>query len=372
MNIDEIKDKLDYVINRSGEIKPNLHLDQKKQQLLELQDLSAHSDFWNDQSNAQQTLKRVKALEDQISYWDNVEENSTLQKELLEDSIENNDKEAISEIEDEAIRLAEQFRARELEAFFTEKYDENGAVLAIHAGAGGVDAQDWAEMLLRMYTRFFERVNFDAEMVTKSQGDEAGIKTAVLEIDAPYAYGYLKSENGVHRLVRQSPFNSDNLRQTSFALVEVLPLLDSDTDVEIDPGELRIDTFRASGAGGQHVNKTDSAVRIIHLPTKLSVEVQSERSQAQNKDRAMKILKAKLHQLEEERQQEEKQKIRGEYSKAEWGNQIRSYVLHPYKMVKDHRTKKESSNAEAVLDGEIFPFIEAYLQYHTSEKNKDL
>ncbi|MFC1640836.1 peptide chain release factor 2 [Patescibacteria group bacterium] len=355
---------------RAEKLLPALNIPQKQQKMLELEELTSAANFWSDREKAQQILKRIDSLREEIKYWGTIEDEIELQSDLLKDAIKTEDAAAKKAIEQFVKEIEKEFQKRELEVLFTGEYDESGAIVAIHAGTGGVDAQDWAEMLLRMYLRFFENMKYDVTVISESRGEEAGIKSAVIEVEGRFAFGYLQSENGVHRLVRQSPFNSDNLRQTSFALVEVIPLIDDAKKVAIDEKELRIDTYRASGAGGQHVNKTDSAVRVIHLPTGITTEVQSERSQLQNKTRALKILQSKLQKYIEAEKEEEKQKIRGEYSQAEWGNQIRSYVLHPYKMVKDHRTKKELPNAEAVLDGEVFPFVEAFLRDKAKEKNE--
>ncbi len=254
----------------------------------------------------------------------------------------------------------------EKKTFFSEKYDKNNVILEIHAGAGGDDAQDWAEMLLRMYLRFCERQNWKTKILNKTEGGEAGIKSALVEVSGEMVFGNLKSEKGVHRLVRQSPFNSDTLRQTSFASVEIWPVLDKDSKIEINSSDLRVDTFRSSGAGGQSVNTTDSAVRITHLPTDTVVTCQDERSQLNNRKSAMKVLKARLYEYFEQQQKEKEQKIKGEQKSVEWGNQIRSYVFHPYKLVKDHRTNFEVSDAERVMDGELEGFVEAYLKYYAS------
>ncbi len=266
--------------------------------------------------------------------------------------------EIAAEIEKTASRLDK----LELELAFSSEYDARNAILALHAGAGGTESQDWAQMLLRMYLRWAERRGYQAEILDTSPGEEAGIKSAIIEIKGDYACGYLKSEHGVHRLVRLSPFDFDHARHTSFALVEVMPEAEVDVDVKIEPDELKIDTFRSSGPGGQHMQKTSSAVRLTHLPTGLTVTCQSERSQHQNKEIALKILQSRLLELELAKRAKERTKLKGKHIAAGWGNQIRSYVLHPYKMVKDHRTDYQTGNTEAVLDGELDGFITAYLR----------
>jgi peptide chain release factor 2 len=273
-----------------------------------------------------------------------------------------------AEIESEVNKLAAKLDGMELERAFSGDYDDRSAILSIHAGAGGTESQDWAQMLMRMYLRWAERRGYKAEVLDVSPGEEAGIKSAVIDVSGDYATGYLKSEHGVHRLVRLSPFDADHARHTSFALVEVMPEAEADVDVQIAPDELRVDTFRSSGPGGQHMQKTSSAVRLTHLPTGLTVSCQSERSQHQNKEIAMKILLSRLLELEMQKRAEERAKIKGERIEAGWGNQIRSYVLHPYKMVKDHRTDYQSGDPEAVLDGELDGFISAYLRSILGEK----
>ena len=266
------------------------------------------------------------------------------------------------ELQSEIDKIASRLDELEFQMALSGQYDSRNAILAIHAGAGGVESQDWAEMLLRMYLRWAERRGYQAELLDTSPGEEAGIKSAVVEVRGDYSFGYLKSEHGVHRLVRLSPFDSDHARHTSFVLVEVMPEAEADVDLKLSPDELRIDTFRASGPGGQHMQKTSSAVRITHLPTGITVTCQNERSQYQNKEIALRILEARLLKLELAKREEERAKLKGKRVVAGWGNQIRSYILHPYKMVKDHRTGYQEGNPEAVLGGELDGFITAYLR----------
>jgi peptide chain release factor 2 len=329
-----------------------------------LEKISGEQNFWNDSQKAAEIMKELENLKTVVEKLENIDSKTKYIGELLEISDSGTEK----DIQKEIVNLEKDVEQLELQTLLGGEYDQNDAILAIHSGAGGVDAQDWAEMLLRMYLRYAEKNNFKARVLDESKGEEAGIKSVTIEVEGMHAYGYLRGEAGVHRLVRLSPFNSDNLRQTSFALVEILPVIGEIKEVVINPDDLKIDTFRSSGAGGQSVNKTSSAVRITHMPSGIIVNCQNERSQAQNKEKAMKILKAKLHQKFLEDQEKEKQKLRGEHKSAEWGNQIRSYVLHPYKMVKDHRTKFETANAEKVLEGNLEEFIQAYLKFAAIKK----
>ncbi len=266
------------------------------------------------------------------------------------------------DLQKEVLALQEEIEKREFDAMLSGEYDRGDALLAIHAGAGGNDAQDWAEMVQRMYLRWAEKRGFKAETLDLTPGEEAGIKSTTISINGLYAYGYLRSEKGVHRLVRISPFDSSNRRHTSFVLVEILPQVDDDNDIDINPNDLRIDTFRSGGAGGQSVQKNDTAVRITHIPTGIVASCQNERSQTQNREMALKVLKGRLLALKQQERKGKIEELRGEYQKAEWGSQIRSYVLHPYHMVKDHRTDFEMGNTEAVLDGELDPFIESLFE----------
>ena len=307
-------------------------------------------------------MRRLGAKKNLVNAWRELEKNAVDLREMILLAIEEEDHSLEEEMQRELKKLNSQFEQLESQQLFTGDYDSRNAMVALHAGAGGTESQDWANMLLRMYLRWAERHNYKAEVLDVSPGEEAGIKSAIVEINGDYVYGYLKGEHGVHRLVRLSPFDADHARHTSFVLVEVLPEAEGTVDIKIAPEDLRIDTFRSSGPGGQHMQKTSSAVRITHLPTGLVATCQGQRSQHQNKEAALRILYSRLLDLDREKKEEERAKLKGDRIEAGWGNQIRSYVLHPYKMVKDHRTDYEVHNAEAVLDGELDGFVTDYLR----------
>lgn len=303
-------------------------------------------------------MKKLSALRQEVEDWQSLRQRAADALELA--NLE--DESLRADLEPEAAALIKEVEQREFQAMLSGEYDRGDALLAIHAGAGGTDSQDWAEMLQRMYLRWAENNGFKTEILDYSEGEEAGLKSVMIAVDGSYAYGYLRPEKGVHRLVRLSPFDSAHRRHTSFALVEVLPQVEDETEVEINPNDLRIDTYRSAGAGGQNVQKNDTAVRITHLPTGIVVTCQNERSQTQNRENAMRVLRARLLEIKEREQEEHIAELRGEFQKVEWGSQIRSYVLHPYQMVKDHRTDYETGNTQAVLNGYIDEFIEAYLR----------
>ena len=307
-------------------------------------------------------MRELRGKKNLVNVWRELEKKAADLQEMIVLAIGEEDYSLKEEIQLELKKLSSRFEQLESQQLFTGDYDSRNAMLALHAGAGGTESQDWANMLLRMYLRWAERHNYKAEVLDVSPGEEAGIKSAIVEIKGDYVYGYLKGEHGVHRLVRLSPFDADHARHTSFVLVEVLPEAEETVDVKINPEDLRIDTFRSSGPGGQHMQKTSSAVRITHLPTGLVATCQGQRSQHQNKEAALKILYSRLLELDRKKKGEERAKLKGERIEAGWGNQIRSYVLHPYKMVKDHRTDYEVHDAEAVLDGELDGFIANYLR----------
>lgn len=319
-------------------------------------------DFWDNQQIAQKVIDEVNGLKDVVNRFDDhteTLENLEVSYELVKEEA---DEDLQAELEAELCQLQEDLNTFELLMLLSEPYDKNNAILELHPGAGGTESQDWGSMLLRMYTRWAEKKGFKVETMDYLPGDEAGIKSVTLLIKGHNAYGYLKAEKGVHRLVRISPFDSQNRRHTSFVSCDVMPELSDDVDIDIRTEDLKVDTYRASGAGGQHVNTTDSAVRITHIPTNTIVTCQSERSQIKNRDQAMKMLKAKLYQLEIEKQQAEVDALRGEQKEIGWGSQIRSYIFQPYTMIKDHRTNIEVGNVQGVMDGDIDPFIDGYLR----------
>jgi len=320
----------------------------------------AEAGFWNDRALAEQQSRRLSELKDDIAIWERLDGEAGDLSHLLEDK----DAESVKkDVDQQLTQLEDLMRELEFRILLGGKHDQRNAIVAVHAGTGGTDAQDWAEMLLRMLIRFCEKKQWPVKLIDESRGQEAGIKSATFEVSGRFAYGYLKSEAGVHRLVRISPFDAEKMRHTSFALVEVIPEMDEATTIQIDPKDIRIDTFLAGGHGGQGVQTTYSAVRVVHLPTKIIVSVQNERSQQQNREMAMKILTSKLQLIEDEKLLKEKQQLRGEYAEAAWGNQIRSYVLQPYRMVKDHRTKEETGDVDAVLNGGLQRFMESYLRW---------
>jgi len=331
----------------------------KEIELEKLQSKTLVPDFWNDNSRASSILKKTASLEKEINLWKNLEQRHGDVEVLLE--FAEAGESTVEEVDQELSAYEKIVEDLELQLMLGDEQDMQDAIVTIHPGAGGTESQDWAEMLYRMYTRWFEKKKFKSALLDFQPGDEAGIKDVTLEVKGEFAYGLLKAEAGVHRLVRISPFDASNRRHTSFASVFVYPSADEEIEIEIDLGDLRIDTYRASGAGGQHVNKTDSAIRITHLPSGIVVQCQNERSQHKNKAQAMKVLKARLYQAKLEQEKEAAKELEDQKMDIGWGSQIRSYVFHPYNMVKDHRTKKETGNVQAVMDGDIDSFIRAFL-----------
>ncbi|PIZ61649.1 peptide chain release factor 2 [Candidatus Saccharibacteria bacterium CG_4_10_14_0_2_um_filter_52_9] len=343
-------------INKAVE---RLKINELSTQLAGLQTTSQASGFWDDSAKAQDVMKQIARLEARIKPWQKLQKagNDIAELTALKDSTMQ------AELTQQLTETEAGFNELKEELKFNGPYDDHAAILTLSAGAGGTDAQDWTQMLFRMYVRWAEASGYKVINIDESAGEEAGLKSATIEIDGAFAYGKLKGEHGVHRLVRLSPFNSDNLRQTSFAKVEVMPKIDRPDDLDIDEKDLKTDVYRSGGKGGQSVNTTDSAVRVMHIPTGITVAIQNERSQLQNKETAMTILRSKLAQLQLEQHKEQLGELKGPNQSAEWGNQIRSYVLHPYKQVKDLRTKYETSDPDAVLDGNLNPLIDAFLEY---------
>lgn len=324
------------------------------------------ADFWDNHESAQKILKEKKSLEDKLDELKSLEDGLSDINVMIEMAEESESREFCKEIEESFDELNKKIEAVRIKTLLNGPYDANNAIISVHAGSGGLDAQDWAEMVMRMYIRWGEKMGYKVKMLDNQYADEGGIKSATLSVEGENAYGYLKNERGVHRIVRISPYDSSGRRHTSFASLDVAPEIDEDIEVEINPDDIRVDTFRSSGAGGQHVNKTDSAIRITHIPTNIVVTCQNERSQHQNKENAMRVLKAKLVELAEKEHKDAIDQLKGDYSQISWGSQIRSYVFHPYTMVKDHRTGAEVGNVQRVMDGDLEEFINAMLM---AEKN---
>ena len=352
-------------------MKWGIHFDlaNKQKRIEEIEKTMEEPNFWDDTDQAQNLMKELKNLKDTVEEYASLTTKYEDVQTLLQMGYEENDDTLIPEIEEALQEFIEDLEDMKLRTLLSEEYDRYNAILTLHAGAGGTESCDWASMLCRMYQRWADKKGFSTEMLDFLDGEEAGLKSVTLQINGVNAYGYLKSERGVHRLVRISPFNAAGKRQTSFVSCDVMPDIEEDTGIDINEDDLRIDTYRSSGAGGQHVNKTSSAIRITHLPTNIVVQCQNERSQLQNKDKAMKMLKAKLYLLKQQENQEKISGIRGEVKEIGWGNQIRSYVMQPYTLVKDHRTNEEVGNVTSVLDGNIDPFMNAYLKWNAQRNS---
>lgn len=362
IRFDDIKYKLTGMEKDITDLYDAMNIKNAEKQASELDKQAAAADFWDDQENSQKVLKKLKHLKDSIEAYNKL-------KTLYEDTLtlidmakELDDDSQIDEVEENYKKICEDLESQRLKTLLKGEYDTFNAIMTFHSGAGGTEAQDWAQMLYRMYTRWAERKGFKYSVIDYLDGDEAGIKSASLLIEGEYAYGFLKSEMGVHRLVRISPFDASGRRHTSFASIEIMPEFNDEIEIEIKDEDLRIDTYRSGGAGGQHINKTDSAVRITHLPTGIVAACQNERSQHQNKEMAMKMLKSKLLEIKEREQLEKIEDIKGVQKEIAWGSQIRSYVFMPYTLVKDHRTSFENGNVTAVMDGDLDGFINAYLK----------
>ncbi len=360
--LDEYKMRLGDYAGQLTECRTALGPESLKEEILALEDQMSAPDFWNDVDSANKITQRSRQLQGKLERYNKLKARYDDLGALIEMAEEEQDDSLVDEIKAESEAVGEAIERLRMEQMLKGPYDSVNAVLSLHAGAGGTEAQDWTEMLYRMYTRYCENRGWTVRELDLLDGDEAGVKSVTFEVDGENAYGYLKAEKGVHRLVRISPFDSSGRRHTSFSSLDVTPIFDDDAgDIKIETDDLRIDTYRSSGAGGQHVNKTSSAIRITHLPTGIVVQCQNERSQLQNKETAMRMLRGKLLELQEREREEQMSQIKGEMKKIEWGSQIRSYVFQPYTLVKDHRTGAENGNIQAVMDGELEPFIHAYL-----------
>ncbi|MBM6984825.1 MAG: peptide chain release factor 2 [Acidaminococcaceae bacterium] len=368
MLLEEYRPVIAGLKNKLDEMRESLDIPSKEERIGELEHTMGEPTFWDDPEKAARVTKDVTDLKNEVdSYKSLVADLDDLEM-LQEMAAEDQDESMVPEIDAALEKIKEELQHLELGMLLSEEYDANNAILTLHAGAGGTEAQDWTSMLLRMFTRFAERSGYQVETLDYQAGDEAGVKSATLQINGRNAYGFFRSEKGVHRLVRISPFDANARRHTSFAAVDVMPELDETVHVEINMDDVRVDYFRASGAGGQHVNKTSSAVRMTHLPTGIVVQCQNERSQLQNREKAMQMLRAKLYMYEKAIQDAKIKDLAGDYQAIEWGSQIRSYVFQPYTMVKDHRTNHETSNVQGVMDGDLQPFVEAYLRQEYEKK----
>ena len=368
--LEELKPQIDTARERLIEMKGYLGIAEKRAELEQLEAEAATPDFWNDQTAANANFEAAKELKSVLDPFQNVEsllEDAEVMFELAETEDEAGQEQAGKEIEQMLTGCQKSFQTLEMQSLLGGPMDKRNAYLSIHAGAGGTESCDWADMLYRMYTRYAEQHGFKVDVLDVQPGDEAGIKSVTFQVSGAYAYGYLKGERGVHRLVRISPFDSAARRHTSFVALDVTAELDDDINIEIADSDLRVDTYRAQGAGGQHVNTTDSAVRMVHLPTGITVQCQAERSQHKNRDKALKMLKAKLYEHELDKQRKATEQLYGNKGEIAWGSQIRSYVMQPYTMVKDHRTDEQVGNVQGVIDGKIDPFIEAYLKLKQKE-----
>ncbi|MFO7632059.1 MAG: peptide chain release factor 2 [Caldilinea sp.] len=356
----ELENRLNQIVERVDAIRGVFDIPGKRERVIELDHRIQQPDFWDDPQSAQKVMQEASTLREKVDVWEAIGRRAHDALDLY--SMADDDPALLAELEGEANALEADLDKREFDLAMSGPHDSAGAILSIHAGAGGTEAQDWTQMLLRMYLRWAEKQQFKTFITDETEGEEAGIKSVTIEVNGPNAYGLLKAEKGVHRLVRLSPFDSNNRRHTSFAKVEVLPVLDDDIDIQIDPKDIEIEVYLSSGAGGQNVQKNQTAVRIRHLPTGLIVTSQNERSQTQNREVAMRVLRGRLYDIEEEKQAAEKARLKGKVDDANFGSQIRNYVLHPYQMVKDLRTDVETGNTGAVLDGDIDMFIEAWLK----------
>ncbi len=368
VELDQFKAELNTWEEPLSEVRDSLNLDAKEQRIEELERKMEEPDFWDVPEKAQEMMKELGSLKEDRDVFNKLIAEKEDMETLIEMGYEENDASLIPEIRDMMESFKADFEMIRIKTLLSGEYDKNSAIVKLNAGAGGTEAMDWCAMLYRMYTRWAEKKGYSLEEIDYLEGDEAGIKSVTFQVNGMNAYGYLKSEKGVHRLVRISPFNANGKRQTSFVSCDVMPDIEDDIDIEIKDEDIRVDTYRSSGAGGQHINKTSSAIRITHFPTGIVVTCQNERSQHMNRDKAMQMLKAKLYMLAQEEQAAKLSGIRGEVTDIAWGNQIRSYVMQPYTMVKDHRTEEERGQVNAVLDGDIDPFINAYLKWIALKK----